>query len=754
MADQDKKMEEKLFNTLRNMETPRPDGDKKAEALKNSIAAFEKAQFDARQNELAGGKQASHKDSVYEKNKNNDQGLSILSRLIGIGRVKSASKPQGNRRVNMENKKKKAYWKYGLVGLPVVMFFGINVVTSVMTTSSGVGSGNHAFSGFSMDGKQLASVSELSPNMRARISEKNEFGGRVAEATSPSFIPAPSGAPSKERQEIARAQRVAPSDSAKMAEAPALMDSVPSPEVMALNKPLNNFMDSMDMDAEADMAAVAPEIVAPEGEEGRDKFEDFEVSPVKSVAVEPVSTFSIDVDTASYSFMRRALNRGYLPPMDAVRLEELINYFDYNYSVPSDLSVPFQPSVVVTPSPWKADAKLMHIGIKGYMPVEQPAANLVFLLDVSGSMSSADKLPLVKQSMQLLLDNLKPTDKVSIVVYAGAAGVVLDPTEARNKSDILNALNRLQAGGSTAGGQGLALAYQLAEQNFEENAVNRIILATDGDFNVGIRNHEELKDYVARKRDKGIFLSVLGFGQGNLNDQLMQTLAQNGNGVAAYIDTIAEARKVLVTEATSSLFPIAKDVKIQVEFNPAAVSEYRLIGYETRALAEEDFNNDKVDAGDIGAGHSVTAIYEFVPKGYEGYLGQRRYGELNDKLSVQPQNTDEYAYLKMRYKLPDENTSKLIEKPIKKSVHDVERLENCGPADSCLGMEIPNTETGFATAVATFGQLLKGGKYTGQFTYDDVIKLAKYSKGDDPYGYRAEFIKLVELAKTADAMRK
>ena len=350
-------------------------------------------------------------------------------------------------------------------------------------------------------------------------------------------------------------------------------------------------------------------------DEGRDKFDEITFNPIKLVGEEPVSTFSIDVDTASYAFVRRQLNNGTLPQKDAVRVEELINYFNYNYPLPEDRSKPFKPTVALYPTPWNENTKLLHIGIKGYdiVPAEKPRSNLVFLLDVSGSMNSPDKLPLLRNSFSLLVDSLDPEDTVAIAVYAGAAGTILEPTKVKEKSKILAALNRLHAGGSTAGGAGIQLAYSLAEMNFDKEAVNRVILATDGDFNVGITNQNELKSFIERKRKSGIFLSVLGFGQGNYNDALMQALAQNGNGNAAYIDSLNEARKVLVDEAGGTLFTIAKDVKIQIEFNPARVHDYRLIGYETRMLKQEDFNNDKVDAGDVGSGHSVTAIYEITP---------------------------------------------------------------------------------------------------------------------------------------------
>ena len=473
---------------------------------------------------------------------------------------------------------------------------------------------------------------------------------------------------------------------------------------------------------------------------GRDHFEAFEQNTVKLVAEDPVSTFSVDVDTASYSFVRRMLNSGVLPQSDAVRAEELINYFDYDYPLPETREQPFKPTVAVSDSPWAVGRKLLHIGIKGFdiAPTEKPRSHLVFLLDVSGSMDSPDKLPLVKQSMELLLTTLNPEDTVAIVVYAGAAGTVLEPTPVKQKQKILNAMNGLSAGGSTSGAQGIRLAYELARNRFDPKAINRVILATDGDFNVGITDQRELQSFIEREREEGIVLSVLGFGEGNYQDALMQTLAQNGNGTAAYIDTLSEAQKVLVDEATSTLFPIAKDVKIQVEFNPAVVAEYRLIGYETRHLNRVDFNNDAVDAGDIGAGHTVTAIYEITPVGSSArQIEDSRYGP-KQKLE---RAGDEYAFLKIRYKLPNEDSSRLITRPITRA------------DDTELGGEgVIGREAGFATAVAGFAQILKGGKYTGGYGYDEVMELAQKTKGDDPYGYRTEFIQLVRKAKTAAAM--
>jgi len=479
-------------------------------------------------------------------------------------------------------------------------------------------------------------------------------------------------------------------------------------------------------------------------EENRERFENAEINPVKRVSDAPISTFSVDVDTSAYSFARRKLNRGVLPQSEAVRAEEFINYFDYDYPAPAEKTTPFSTNVVVSDSPWKPGNKLLHIGIKGYEfdRSQQPRSNLVFLLDVSGSMSSPDKLPLVKQSISLLLKQLREDDTVSIVVYAGAAGTVLPPTKVKHKQRIFDAFNKLNAGGSTAGAEGIKLAYQLAESTFDDKAVNRIILATDGDFNVGISDPEQLKNYVERKRDKGIFLSVLGFGEGNYNDHLMQELAQNGNGVAAYIDSLSEAQKVLVEESTSSLFTIAKDVKIQIDFNPATVDEYRLIGYETRALKREDFNNDKVDAGDIGAGHTVTAIYEITPKhASSGLYDESRYGNKGID-SVDDAKANEYALLKLRYKLPKENTSKLIEQIV--------LARNTIDDQKTSASTWQTIDVNFATAVAGFAQLLAGGKYIGEWSYDDVINMALEHRGEDVFGYRNEFVQLVRKAKISD----
>jgi Ca-activated chloride channel family protein len=472
----------------------------------------------------------------------------------------------------------------------------------------------------------------------------------------------------------------------------------------------------------------------------RDKFANAPENAFKAARDVPVSTFSIDVDTASYAFVRGQLNRNVLPPAASVRTEELINYFPYSYDAPATADEPFRANVAVFPNPWAEGRKLMRVGIKGYAlhQTNRPRANLVFLIDTSGSMQPQNRLPLVKQSLAMLVSQLQLEDRIAIVTYAGNAGTALEPTAVSEKAKILATLDRLEAGGSTAGAEGIRQAYTLAEQNFDASGVNRVILATDGDFNVGITNKDELKGFVERQREKGIFLSILGVGMGNYNDALAQTLAQNGNGVAAYIDTINEARKVLVEEASSTLFPIGKDVKIQVEFNPATVAEYRLVGYETRLLNRDDFANDKVDAGDVGSGQTVTALYDIVPVGGPRTVDDLRYGA-QAPASGSP-SPAEYAFVKIRYKLPKSDRSVLISTPVDRASESA-RFEDA-PLDAR-----------FATSVAAFGEILRGGKHTGQFGYDDVLRIASAARGDDPFGYRAEFLQLVRAAKTASAMQ-
>ncbi|OUS07425.1 hypothetical protein A9Q96_05800 [Rhodobacterales bacterium 52_120_T64] len=466
-------------------------------------------------------------------------------------------------------------------------------------------------------------------------------------------------------------------------------------------------------------------------QQNTEKFPGADMNPLQVVSEYPVSTFSIDVDTASYAFVRSSILGGKLPAADAIRTEEMINYFAYNYPVPARADIPFTTSVTILDTPWNPDTKLLHIGIKGYeLAIEdRPPVNLVFLIDTSGSMQDSDKLPLLINSFRLMLANLQPEDKVAIVTYAGSAGTVLEPTAASDSTTILASLENLYAGGSTAGQAGLQQAYALAEEMADGNeATSRVILATDGDFNVGISDPEALKAYVEDKRESGVYLSVLGFGRGNYNDALMQTLAQNGNGTAAYIDTLAEAQKVLVDQIGGALFTIAQDVKIQVEFNPAEIAEYRLIGYETRALNREDFNNDAVDAGEIGAGHTVTAIYEITPVGSPAVMvDDLRYG--TDE--VGSLNTGEYAFLKLRYKNPGENFSNLITTPIM--------------PDADAGLD---GEAQFAAAVAGFGQILRGDNLMHDWEVNDARALALASKGEDRFGYRSELITLMRLAES------
>jgi Ca-activated chloride channel family protein len=471
------------------------------------------------------------------------------------------------------------------------------------------------------------------------------------------------------------------------------------------------------------MAMAQPMPMTPEE---RERYQALEANPVKRVAEAPVSTFSVDVDTGSYANVRRFLTQGRMPPADAVRVEEMLNYFRYDYPLPVDRVRPFSVTTHVTTTPWNPNTRLLRIGLRGYdLPRrERPPANLVFLVDTSGSMQEPDKLPLVKASLSLLADQLQPQDRVSIVAYAGSAGLVLEPTN--DPARVKAALAQFEAGGSTAGGQGLELAYATARATRIADGINRIILATDGDFNVGISDTRQLLDMVRRNRDDGITLTTLGFGQGNYNEAMMEQVADAGNGNYAYIDSAMEAQKVLDQELSSTLFTIAKDVKIQVEFNPAFVSEYRLIGYENRLLREEDFDNDAVDAGDIGAGHMVTALYELVPAGAKGWLPERRY-EANRPAAAAPAGR-ELAFVKLRYKLPGEAESRLIEHPV--------------PSAAIAAARPPAGDMAFAAAVAAYGQKLKGDERIGGFGWDDVRGLA----GPAQDYWRQEFLKLVDLA--------
>ena len=461
-------------------------------------------------------------------------------------------------------------------------------------------------------------------------------------------------------------------------------------------------------------------------------------NPVHRTSEQPVSTFSVDVDTGSYSNVRRMLQQGIRPPADSVRAEEFVNYFDYQHPAPTSRQVPFRVSTELSPAPWNAQRQLLMIGIKGYdVPkATLPPSNLVFLLDTSGSMESPDKLPLLKQAFSLLVPQLRAQDRVSIVVYAGSAGLVLPPTPGDRHEEILAALDRLQAGGSTNGGDGISLAYDMAKRSYMKDGVNRVVLATDGDFNVGTVSQEALETLVGDQRKSGIALTTLGFGQGNYNDAMAERLADVGDGNHAYIDTLQEARKVLVEEMQSTLLTIARDVKIQIEFNPALVSEYRLIGYENRVLNREDFANDKVDAGDIGAGHEVTALYEITPVGSSAErLPALRYAK--DKTPVTA-TAGEMAHLRLRYKLPAAERSLLIETPILASSLTTR----------------PSQSLRFASAVAAYADLLRGGTHVDQWTWKDVADAARGAEGEDRYGLRKEFIELVDQARAITTTEK
>lgn len=459
-----------------------------------------------------------------------------------------------------------------------------------------------------------------------------------------------------------------------------------------------------------------------------ERYDGKPVASIQAVASAPVSTFSVDVDTGAYANVRRFLNQGSLPPAEAVRTEEMINYFRYDYPRPDNQAEPFSVTTDVATTPWNNDTRLLRIGLRGYDVAtdDRPRANLVFLVDVSGSMDEPDKLPLVKAALERLADRLRADDRVSIVVYAGNAGLVLAPTA--NKSYVKAALDCLQAGGSTAGGEGIKLAYDTARTNFIKGGINRIFLATDGDFNVGVSDTKALEALVKSNRDDGITLTTLGFGDGNYNDAMMEHIADVGNGNYAYIDSDREAEKVLDDELSATMVTIAKDVKVQVEFNPAAVKQYRLIGYENRALAEEDFNNDAVDAGDMGAGHQVTALYEIVPAAGAGWLPDRRYPGNATAPAAAAGPAGELCFVKLRYKLPDGGASKLISRPV--------------PATLLRDATAPRGDMAFVTAVAAFGQKLRGDKYLGNYSFADIERLA----GDPRGPWRQEFVRLTNMA--------
>ena len=476
-----------------------------------------------------------------------------------------------------------------------------------------------------------------------------------------------------------------------------------------------------------------PAIAPPPMPENRENYQDLEDNPVKVVSREPVSTFSIDVDTGAYSNMRRYLRDGSLPPVDAIRVEELVNYFPYADSVQKSQH-PFTVQTEVAPAPWHNGNQLLRIRIKAVddKTGTLPPANLVFLVDVSGSMATADKLPLVQSTLKMLVKQLRAEDRIALVVYAGRTQVELESTPGDQQAKILAAIDRLTAGGSTAGEAAMTLAYQQARAGFIKGGINRILMATDGDFNVGISDIGQLKDMVTRERDSGVSLTMLGFGTGNYNDFLMEQLADVGNGNFAYIDSVDEGRKVLVEEMRSTLNTVASDVKLQIEFNPAQIAEYRLIGYENRMLREEDFNNDKIDAGEIGAGKTVTALYELTPVGGKTLHEPRRYAA--NEATGNTAQSDELGFLRIRYKPVGASDSVLINHPIT-------------PAQIKTSLPAASADFRFAASVAAFGQLLRGGKYLGRFQHDDVIALAQAGLDNDEGGYRREFIRLVQIAR-------
>ncbi len=514
-----------------------------------------------------------------------------------------------------------------------------------------------------------------------------------------------------ELQEIAEIPEPAPYMDAKMAMAPPMMVRMPSMQLPP----------------------------ASSGEFNTESYDRLNENAFQEVIKNPLSTFSIDVDTASYTNVRRFINDGRLPPQDAVRIEELVNYFTYDYPQPSK-GEPFSFTTELTETPWKSGNRLLLIGLQGVrIPLEKlPPANLVFLIDVSGSMDEENKLPLLVKSFKLLVGQLRPQDRVAIVVYAGRAGLVLPSTSGSEKHKILAALDSLHAGGSTAGGQGIELAYKVARENFIKNGNNRVILATDGDFNVGASSDAEMERLIEEKRKDGVFLSVLGYGMGNYKDSKMQKLADRGNGNYAYIDTLLEAKKVLISQFGGTLMTIAKDVKMQVEFNPAKVKAYRLIGYEKRMLRTEDFADDKKDAGELGSGHTVTALYEIVPADGAG-AGSRELTYQTTRVKDSAKASAELATIRFRYKKPQADVSKEL---VRKIPAVVTKRDKAGSAIS------------FAAAVAEWGMLLRNSEHKGASSYAQVLELARAAKGPDHEGYRAEFIRLVEMSELLDGRTK
>ena len=618
----------------------------------------------------------------------------------------------------------------GARGINATLQAGVRTMTRIASRAGGGGTrrlrpaliGATAMATVAVAAVMVVPLGPVGPDGEVAMTDESGSMDTISEMT-----PAPSSPPASQQQGPApkSAARPTPQGGAATQENMAAPLSRAAPETLMQAAPAADSMRAP--------PALPPDVVpAPPGD--RDRFAEADVNPVTSVAEEPVSTFSIDVDTASYSTVRRYLQGGRVPPSDAVRLEEMVNYFSYDWPAPTAGDPhPFRADAVNYATPWNENTEVVRIGIQGLEPAidDRPPLDLVFLVDTSGSMRSPDKLGLLRQALSMMLPELRAEDRVAIVTYAGSAGVALEPTSAAEAETIRAALGRLSAGGSTAGAAGLRTAYDLAGQSADDDRISRVILATDGDFNVGMSSVEDMKRFIETKRATGTYLSVLGFGQGNYNDALMQALAQNGNGQAAYIDTLSEARKVLVDQLAGTLFPIAQDVKIQVEFNPETVAEYRLLGYETRALRREDFANDAVDAGEIGAGHQVTALYEITPADSPiRRLEPLRYGTSDPAPAADGEFSDELGFLRLRYKDPGADTSTLIETPI-----DAE-------------IEQPTVDDRFAAAVAAFAQDLRGGRAAGElgdWTMADTLDLARSGRGEDPFGYRAGAIDLMAI---------
>lgn len=517
-------------------------------------------------------------------------------------------------------------------------------------------------------------------------------------------------------------------------------DTSPATPVIAQPTPVV-AAPSMMMDAAAmsKMARYSPIMPMPIPQDNSEKYQHLAANPIHQTATDAVATFSIDTDTGSYANVRRFLNNGQLPPTDAVRIEELINYFNYDFSQAKRLAnAPFLVSTETVAAPWRTANRIIKVAIKADDPTitkqsALPPANLVFLVDVSGSMSDNDKLPLVKSSLKMLTKQLRSQDTISIVTYAGRTQVTLPATKGSDTDKILAAIDSLDASGSTNGEAAIKLAYQQAKIHYKKDGINRILMMTDGDFNVGVSDVDEMLDIIRRERDSGVSLSTFGFGEGNLNDHMMEQVADNGNGNYSYIDSLSEAKKALVDEISATFNTVAKDVKVQVEFNPQTVKEWRLIGYENRVLAKEDFNNDKVDAGELGAGKSVVALFEVTPVGQQGWLDDSRYQA--HPISHTGKNT-ELGFLKLRYKAPNSNTSTLLTLPISNQTQQ------------------PSSELAFALSVAGFGETLKQSKYIGNWQLNDSKRLAQANIGNDPQGIRREFVKLIDLADSLQPSKK